>query len=194
MADMRFLWPLMALPAAAVLLLGLACNGSGEEEPTIGITLTSPTPTPLSTPAPSPTPSPTATPTPIAEVCGVNPDPARPSVLQVQEPQPGERVKNPFHVRGWGSSRVFHEIGMVVAVVDAYGELVQVMVDVPPQARAHRALPPGLQNTEFTHPFAVDIFLTDLAGPTPFCLWAFLETDGEGNPKKMVQVSVIVVP
>jgi hypothetical protein len=184
----------MALLAAAALLLGLACNGSGEGEPTIVITVGGPSPTPVSTPTPEPTPSPTPTPTPITEVCGVNPDPAPPSVLQVQEPQPGQRVKTPFHVRGWGSSPVFHEIGMVLAVVNADGELVRVMADVPPQARAHRALPPGLQNTEFTHPFAADVLLTDLAGPTPFCLWAFLETDEEGNPKQMVQVPVIVAP
>ncbi len=83
---------------------------------------------------------------------------------------------------------------MVLAVVDADGELVRVMVDVPPQPRAHRALPAGLQNTDFTHPFAADVLLTDLAGPTPFCLWAFLETDEDGNPKQMVQVPVIVTP
>lgn len=188
------LWPQMALPVAVILFLCVACNGGGEAEPTIGITLTSPTPTPESTSIPTPTPSPTPTPTPSPDVCGVNPDPAPPSVLQVQEPQPGQQVKNPFHVRGWGSSRVFHEIGMVVAVVDAGGELVRVMVDVPPQPRAHRALPRGLQNTEFTHPFAVDVLLTDLAGPTPFCLWAFLKTDGEGSPKQIVQVPVVVNP
>jgi hypothetical protein len=83
---------------------------------------------------------------------------------------------------------------MVVAVVNANGELVRVMADVPPQPRAHRALPPGLQNTEFTHPFAADILLTDLASATPLCLWAFLETDEEGNPKLMVQVPVVVIP
>jgi len=186
----------MALLAAAVVFLGLACNGSGDGERDIRITLASPGPTPISTPPPTPTPTPTPspTPTPIPEVCGVNPDPAPPSVLQVQEPQPGQRVKNPFHVRGWGSSPVFHEIGMVVAVVNADGELVRVMVDVPPQPRAHRALPRGLQNTEFTHPFAVDVLLADLAGPTSVCLWAFLETDEEGNPKQVVQVPVIVTP
>lgn len=186
--------PLVALLTAAVVFLGLACKGSGDGEPTIDITLVSPSPTPISTPTPSPTPSPTPTPTPSPDVCGVNPDPAPPSVLQVQEPQPGQQVKNPFHVRGWGSSRVFHEIGMVVAVVSVDGELVRVMVDVPPQPRAHRALPRGLENTEFTHPFAVDVLLTDLAGPTPFCLWAFLETDEEGSPKQIVQVPVIVTP
>jgi len=194
MAGARFLWPLIALLAAAVVFLGLACNGSGDGERDIVITLSSPTPTPISTPTPTPTPSPTPTPTPSLEVCGVNPDPAPPSILQVQDPQPGQQVKNPFHVRGWGSSPVFHEIGMVVAVINASGELVQVMTDVPPQPRAHRALPAGLQNTEFTHPFAVDVLLADLAGPTPLCLWAFLETDEEGNPKQVVQVPVIVAP
>jgi hypothetical protein len=194
MMSSRSVASLVALLITAVMFLGLACNGGGGEEPTIVITLTSPTATPISTPTPSPTPTPTPTSTPSPNVCGVNPDPASPSVLQVEEPEPGQQVKNPFHVRGWGSSRVFHEIGMVVAVINADGELVRVMVDVPPQPRAHRALPRGLKNTDFTHPFAVDVLLTDLAGSTPLCLWAFLETDEEGNPKQIVQVPVILTP
>jgi len=200
MAGTRSLWLLVGLLAAAVVFLGVACNGNGNGDGgrAIGITVGSPSPTPVSTaastPTPTPTPSPSPSPTPGRKVCGVNPDPAPPSVLQVQEPQPNQQVKPVFHVRGWASSPVFDEIGLVVAVVDANGELVDVMVDVPPQPRAYRALPSGLQNTEFTHPFAVDIILTGLADPKPLCLWVFLETDAEGNPKQMVQVPIVVAP
>ncbi len=193
MAGACSLWPLMALLAAAVVFLGLACNGSGDGERTIGITLTSPTPTPITTPTPAPTPSPTPTPTPNPKVCGVNPDAAPPSVLQVQEPQPGQQVKNPFHVRGWGSEIGFEETGVVVALVDAQGNPLPPL-EAPPQTRANRVAPPGLNVTEFTRPFAVDILLSEVETDTPYCLWVFLETDEAGRAKGVVQVPVVVTP
>jgi hypothetical protein len=174
----------------------LACNGNGEAERTISISFTTPTavPTATSTSTPTPTPSPTPTPTPNPDVCGVNPDPAPASDLQVQEPQPGEKVRAPFHLRGWGSTESFQQIGVGVAVIDADREVVLVLDPVPAQPRAFRALPSGLENTEFSSPFGVDIQITDLAGPTLFCLWVFLETDEEGTPKGVVQVPVLVTP
>ncbi len=73
-------------------------------------------------------------------------------------------------------------------------EVVLVLDPVPSQPRAFRALPSGLENTDFSSPFAVDIQITSLAGPTPFCLWVFLTTDEEGIPKGVVQVPVVVAP
>jgi len=193
MASARSFWPLIALLAAVAVFLGLACNGGGDTEPTVIIALSSPTPTPIATPGPTATPTPTPTPTPNPEVCGVNPDAAPPSVLQVQEPQPGQRVKNPFHVRGWGSDIGFEERGVVVALVDVRGNPLPPL-EAPPQTRANRVAPPGLNVTEFTRPFAVDILVSGLETATPFCLWVFLETTEEGIAKQVVQVPVIVAP
>ncbi len=79
-------------------------------------------------------------------------------------------------------------------MIDAGGDVVLVLDPVPAQPRAFRALPSGLENTDFASPFAVDIQITDLAGPTLFCLWVFLETDEEDIPKSVVQVPVLVAP
>ncbi len=99
-----------------------------------------------------------------------------------------------FHLRGWGSTESFQQIGVGVAVIGADQEVVLVLDPVPSQPRAFRALPSGLKNTEFSSPFGVDIQITDLAGQTPFCLWVFVETDEEGIPKGVVQVPVQVAP
>ncbi|MCH7576367.1 MAG: hypothetical protein IH822_01010 [Chloroflexi bacterium] len=174
----------------------MACNGDGEPEQTIVISFTTPTvvPTATSTPTPDPTRTPTPTPTPNPDVCGVNPDPAPASLLQVQEPQPGENVRASFHLRGWGSTESFQQIGVGVAVINAGGDVVKVLDPVPAQPRAFRALPSGLENTDLSSPFAVDIQIPGLAGPTSFCLWVFLDTDPEGLPKGVLQVPVLVTP
>ncbi len=79
-------------------------------------------------------------------------------------------------------------------MIGADQAVAQKLDPVPAQPRAFRALPVGLDNTDFSSPFAADIQLTGLAGPTPFCLWVFVETDEEGIPKGVVQVSVLVAP
>ncbi len=187
------LWPLLVLLAFAIVFLGLTCNGSGDGERNIGITVTSPTPTIITTPTPTPTPSPTPTPTPNPKSCGVNPDAAPPSVLQVQEPQPGQQVKSPFHVRGWGSEIGFEQAGVIVALVDEQGNPLAPL-EAPPQTRGNRVAPRGLNVTEFTRPFAVDILLPELVTATPYCLWVFLRTDEAGRPKGVVQVPIVVIP
>lgn len=179
--------------AAIAVSIGVACDGKEGTEGTIVITLTSPTPTAVPTPTPSPTPSPVPSPTLSAEVCGANPDPAPVNVLQVQDPQPGERVGNPFHVRGWGSEIGFEASGVAVALVDAKGDPFPPL-EVPPQPRAGRVAPAGLNVTDFTSPFGVDMLVSDLRSPTPFCIWVFLETTPEGIPKQVVQVPILVVP
>ena len=192
-ADVRFWWALPVLLAAIAVSIGVACDGNGGPEGTIVIKLTTPTPTIVPTPTPSPTPAPTPTPTLSPLVCGVNPDPAPASVLQVQEPQSGARVKNPVHVRGWGSGIGFENSGVAVALVQANGDPLPPL-DVPPQPRAGRVVPSGLTVTEFTSPFGVDLLVSDLRSPTPFCIWVFLETTPEGVPKQVVQVPVVIVP
>ncbi len=189
----RAVWPLL-IPLGLV-AMWLACNGSNGPVRTVDITLATPTPTPIPTPTavPTPSPTPTPTPTPTPDVCGANPDPAPPSLLQVEEPEPRTQVRLPFHVRGWGSTIGRDEMGVVVAVIDRDGGIVQVL-DVPPHPRVNRIAPRGIENTDFLRPFAADILLTDLAGPTPFCIWVFPETDEEGNPKGVLQIPVVVAP
>ena len=102
-------------------------------------------------------------------------------------------MKNPFHVRGWGSDIGFEERGVVVALVDVRGNPLPPL-EAPPQTRANRVAPPGLNVTEFTRPFAVDILVSGLETATPYCLWVFLETTEEGIAKQVVQVPVIVAP
>lgn len=184
------LWGLLAL-------LGMACLGAGFTEDTTpsteGVIVIVTTPTPTPTPSPTPSPTPTPTPTPV-NVCTPNPDPARPSLLQVLEPQPEEEVPNPFHLRGWGSSIGFEELGVALAVLDKDGEIVVEPLDIPPQPREGRIPPPGLEVTEFTRPFAADLLVPGLGGPTPLCVWVYLKTTPEGVPQDVVQVPVVVKP
>ena len=79
-------------------------------------------------------------------------------------------------------------------MIDADQEIVLVLDPVPAQPRAFRALPSGLENTEFSSPFGVDVQIPGVAGPTSICLWIFLDTDEEGSPKGVVQVPVLVSP
>ncbi len=79
-------------------------------------------------------------------------------------------------------------------MINAGGDVVLELAPVPAQPRAFRALPSGLENTDFSSPFAVDIQIASLTSPTSFCLWVFLDTDPEGLPKGVVQVPVLVAP
>lgn len=185
--------------ATAAVLVGLvtaACTNGGSRDgpPPEGITVivTSPRETPAERATPSPSPTPTPSPTPL-RVCGPNPDPADPKHLQVLEPSPDARVKIPFHVRGWGSTIGKDNIGVALAIVDARQQVLQVL-DLPPQPRTYRVVPPGLEITEFTRPFAADVVLEPVREPTPICLWVYQETSEDGTPKDVVQVQVVVMP
>lgn len=196
--SLRSLWPLWALLAVAAVSVGLACNTDGGTEPTVVITFASPTPTSPPLPTPSPTASPTPSPTPVSDVCGVNPDPAPTSLLQVQEPEPNERVDNPIHIRGWGSEIAKDNRGVVVALIDANGDPLPVEGDstskkVAPESRAGRIAAPGIAITDYTAPFATDILVQGLRAPTPFCVWVFLATTEEGVPTQVVQVPITIV-
>ena len=184
--------------ALLALALVVACGGGGEsssgdeETPDILVSFPSPsgdvTPRPRKTPIPSESPSPTP-----LKVCAPNPDPAQPSVLQVEDPKPEQQVKVPFHVRGWGANIGFQNQGVAVAIVNAKQETVQVL-DLPPQPRTFRIAPPGLEITEFTRPFGADIVISGLNEATPFCLWIYQQTDEQGSPKGVVQIPVVVAP
>ena len=188
------------LPASlAVLVLALAvlaaCGGDkteGEEGgPVVVVTTPTAKPTRVATPTASPTPSPTPSPT---QACSFNPDPAPPSLLQVIEPKAEQRVGIPFHLRGWGSTIGQSQSGVAIGILDGKGKILQTLPYIPAQPRAGRVLPPGLENTANSAPFAADILLSGLAGPTPICVWVYLETTADGTPKKVVQVPLLVTP
>lgn len=195
---------LVALVAGLLLVglaaLGLACNGNGEtstgdagpQGDGIVVVLPSPTDQPTPLPRKTATPTPTPSPTPLA-VCGPNPDPVSPKLLQVEEPKPEARVKLPVHVRGWGSTIGRDERGVALAVVDSKQTVLQVL-DLPPQPRTYRVVPAGIEVTDFTRPFAADLVLPDITEPTPLCLWIYLETTGEGIPRGVLQVPIVVLP
>lgn len=181
---------------AAGLLAGLAllsaCGGADGADP-VEIDFATPTPTSPPLPTASAAPTPTATPTPSPDVCTPNPDPVPEGILTIDEPEAREEVGNPFHVRGWGSNIGKNDIGVVVAVIDATGDVV-VALDAPPQPRSNRILPRGVQKTEFTQPFGVDVLLSDLKARTSFCIWVFSQTDSRGNPKDVLQRPITVRP
>jgi hypothetical protein len=181
---------------ASLTLLLTACGGDagGEADGTPGVIANVPSPTGDLTPRPRRTPVASVTPSPTPlQVCAPNPDPAAFSLLQVQEPSAEQRVKVPFHVRGWGSNIGFEQRGVAVAVVNAKQEVTQVL-DLPPQPREFRIAPGGLQVTEFTQPFAADVIINGITEPTAFCLWIYLEATASGSPKGVVQIPIVVVP
>jgi hypothetical protein len=111
----------------------------------------------------------------------------------VQEPGAEQRVKVPFHVRGWGSNIGFEQRGVALAIVNAKQEVTQVL-DLPPQPREYRIAPGGIQITEFTQPFAADVVINGVTEPTAYCLWIYLEATASGQPKGVVQIPIIVTP
>ena len=172
-----------------------ACGGGGEAHPASsdGVVILTLTPPPATTlPRRTPPPTPPPTPSPL-EVCAGNPDPASPKVLQVQEPQPQQQVKIPFHVRGWGSNIGQNNRGVALGIVDAKQSVVQVL-NLPPQPNTYRLPPPDLERTDNSRPFGADIVIDGIKEPTPYCLWVYLETTPEGRPRGVVQVPVVVVP
>jgi hypothetical protein len=111
----------------------------------------------------------------------------------MQEPQPGQQLKIPFHVRGWGSNIGASNKGVALGIVDAKQSIVQVL-NLPPQPNTYRLPPPDLERTDNSRPFAADIVIDGVKEPTPYCLWIYLETTPEGRPRGVVQVPVVVVP
>ncbi len=188
---------LLAVLVGACGQMGFGDEGDGGVVVSVRTPAATPTPTPsASTPTPSPTPTPVPVPRPeptSALACTFNDYPAPPELLQVEEPQPEAEVGVLFPVRGWGSSIGFEERGVAVAVVNADGELVEVL-EVPPLEREDRVPPEGLEDTEFTRPFAVEVPVEGLSEPTQFCLWVYLDTTEDGLPVDAIQVPVVVVP
>lgn len=194
-ASVRWRLGLAALVLAVPFLL-LAC----EEEETVGteptqIGLRIVTRTPIPTPQPTAPPvvvTATPAPTPVPNVCPENPSPAEPNVMVVEEPQPDARLRSPAHVRGWGVGIGFEKEGVHVAVFDATGESLKEMKG-PPLPREGRTPPPGMEVTEFTAPFAVDItFDVDIAQPG--CVRVYEISPRDGHLMNVVQIPVLLQP
>jgi hypothetical protein len=191
----------MDIRTAASALLALAailaaCSGGSDAGDSAdgGIIIDFPSPSGDVTAPPrrSPVVTPAPTPTPL-NICAPNPDPASPAQLQLISPVSEERVKVPFHVRGWGSNIGFENRGVALAIVNGKQEVTQVF-RLPPQPREYRIAPPGMTVTEFTQPFAADVVINGLKEPTAFCLWVYLETAPSGKPKGVIQVPIVANP
>ena len=189
----------LTIPAvlSGLVLLSLACGGGDAKEPDnlpTGVAVVENSPSGSVTPRPrrSTSPTPTTSPTPL-QVCAPNPDPAPASALQVQEPQTNDRPKFPVHVRGWGSNIGQDARGVFVAIVNEKQQVLQVN-KVPPQPREFRVAPIGLEITDFTRPFAIDVVLADVEQDTPYCIWVYQDTDDQGHARGVVQVPIVVQP
>lgn len=99
----------------------------------------------------------------------------------------------PFEVKGWGSTIGKDNAGVALAILDARQQTLDVL-DLPPQPRAFRLPPGGLEVTADTRPFGADVVVGPVVEPTRYCIWAYLETDDEGHPINVVQVPITVVP
>jgi hypothetical protein len=189
---------ILAVSASALALTAACLPETDDDEPDTGsnpgvvVVVQTPSPEESEEVRESTPPTPTPSPTPL-QVCGTNPDPAPPSILVVEVPGVAQNVKIPFSVRGWGSNIGFENQGVALAIVDGTQTVRQVL-ELPPQPREYRIAPAGLQITEFTKPFAADIVIQGLTGPTPFCLWVYQQTNEEGQPRGVVQVPIIVSP
>lgn len=185
-AAMGVLMPLIA----AACIGGDDSNGGDDFSVIVQTPPVTEAPSVTAVPTPSPTPRPTPSPLPI---CGQNPDPAPASILQVIEPARESEVREPFAVRGWGSTIGKDNAGVAIAIVDFRSQILQVL-DVPPQPRAFRVPPGGLELTDDTRPFGADIVIGPVVEATRYCLWVYLETDDEGQARSVVQVPVTVLP
>ena len=142
----------------------------------------------------------------VLEPPGASSGPAPPeSEGDGEESQGVLEVGSPVHVRGWSSEIARDDRGVTIAlialvddqmefvpIVDAEGQEVQV-VDAPPLPPEGLIPPSGLQVTEFTAPFAVDIGF-QVEEPQPVCLWVFIQLEGSSDAQEIVQVPLRLLP
>lgn len=116
-------------------------------------------------------------------------------MLQVEAPKSGTKTTIPVQLRGWSSNIGEEDKVVFVAVVDQKQDVLQTN-EVPPQPREFRVPPAGLEITQFTRPFAIDITLDegDIVRETPFCIWVYQDVDEEGKARGVVQIPIIVEP
>ena len=114
-------------------------------------------------------------------------------MLQIEAPEAGAKSTLPVRVRGWSSNLGEEDKVVFVAVVDQKQDVLQTK-QVPPQPREFRVPPAGLEITEFTRPFAIDILLDDVVRETPFCIWVYQDVDEEGQARGVVLVPIVIEP
>jgi hypothetical protein len=112
--------------------------------------------------------------------------------MVVEEPKPNDHLTSPAHVRGWGVGIGFESQGVHVAIYDSTGEPLKEMMG-PPLPKEGRIPPPGMEMSEFTAPFAVDIaFSTNVSQPG--CVSVFGISSADGRPVNVVQLPVLLQP
>jgi hypothetical protein len=191
-------WLALAVTALVGPLLFLACQGdetAGPEPTGTGLRIVTSTPAPTAAPTlPPQLPATTGTPiaTPVPNVCPENPNPAEPNVMVVEEPKPNDHLTSPTHVRGWGVGIGFESQGVHVAIYDSTGEPLKELMG-PPLPKEGRIPPPGMEMSEFTAPFAVDIAFSTNASQ-PGCVSVFEISSADGRPVNVVQLPVLLEP
>jgi hypothetical protein len=110
-------------------------------------------------------------------VCQDNPDPAAPTIVQVNEPSPNSQVESPLSVRGQISAT---EATFQIALKDAEGNDI---ADVTAMSQEGQVLSPFDASIEF-----------DIEESTSACLWVYEESASDGSPTKVVQVPLVLVP
>jgi hypothetical protein len=193
----RVPWRLgLAALALAVPLFFVSCQGDESAEPAptqIGLRIVTATPAPTLEPTlPPVVATATPAPTPVPNVCPENPSPAEPNVMVVEEPLASARLKSPAHVRGWGVGIGFENEGVHVAVFDAAGESLK-ETKGPPLSKEGRTPPPGMEVTEFTAPFGVDITF-NVNVEQPGCVRVYEISPRDGHLTNVVQVPVLLQP
>ncbi|MDP2949242.1 MAG: hypothetical protein Q8P22_06865, partial [Chloroflexota bacterium] len=63
----------------------------------------------------------------------------------------------------------------------------------PPLSKEGRTPPPGMEVSEFTAPFAVDVPFS-ITYPQPGCVWVFGLSAADGSPVQVVQIPVLLEP
>ncbi len=164
---------LAALAAIAIWLGACGDDDEGTASPTAtaAATVTVPprTASPTATAAPTPSPTP--------KVCAPNPDPAKPDIVDVVQPSPGDTVASPLKVAGKIAT---FEATFRITIFDAAGTQIADQVAMSAQGQT-------LAPFSATVPFTVST-------PTPACLWVYENSARDGLPIHVVQVPVTLVP
>jgi hypothetical protein len=111
----------------------------------------------------------------------------------VEQPQPDARTTIPVHVRGWSNDIAEEGKSVFVSVIDQKQTILQTN-EVPPQPREFRVAPSGLEITDFTRPFAIDVVINGVNEEMPVCIWVFKDVDENGRAVNVVQVPIVVSP
>jgi hypothetical protein len=160
----------------AFVMLAVGCGGDDSGgSPTATVTATaSPTPTPSPTPTYNPTPSGSVD---AVNVCGVNPDPAKPDEVQVTSPGPSDQVTSPLVVTGLISA---FEAQFNIAIKDSGGNDI---ATAPGHSAEGQTLAPFSESVPFS-----------VTKETVACVWVYDISAANGEPINVHQIPVYLEP